>query len=164
MKLGITYKWKAISCCNPPEPCGWRFLKLRPPGCLTATSAREAVSCAPNATVCAQLKGRSGKKSNCSELPAGSSAASLRWMQTIWKVFATQGCSRADSGVGAWGQTANAITGAAGWCCREPSWLNPGKERAQKRLHLQQSSKRYSTYPCCRLWKAYILFTQETRL
>lgn len=101
--------------------------------------------------------------SNCSELPAGNSAASLRLMKSIWKVFAMQGCRRTDSGVGAWGQTANVWTGAVGWGCGELSWLNPRKERARNRLHLQQGSKHYSTSPCYRLRKACILFTQETK-
>lgn len=69
--------------------------------------------------------------SNCSELPAGNSAASLRLMKTIWKVFAMQGCRRTDSGVGAWGQTANVWTGAVGWGCGELSWAGSTPERKE---------------------------------
>lgn len=55
---------------------------------------------APNATGSAPLPEGSRKMSNCSELPTGSSVVSLWLMQTIWKRFATQGCSWTGSRVG----------------------------------------------------------------
>lgn len=53
------------------------------------------------------LKGRSGKMSNCSESPVGSSTASPNLTTTVWKELAAQGCSWTDSGVEVRGQAAS---------------------------------------------------------